>query len=191
MQFKAFVLNVTTISTEKQLLAAVVHFGNGRHRQTNYIFPELALKICSRIAEGESVRTIVHDDDMPASSTISRWLLDEDKKDFWEQYEKARNIQAENMFEELLEIADDGTNDWMEKENRDGSSYYVINGEAMGRSRLRVDVRKWYLSKVLPKKFSDKLDLTSDNKPLAATIIGMRIINDVKDTTTEGDRISD
>ena len=94
------------------------------------------------------------------------------------------------MFEELLEIADDGTNDWM-KENRDGSTYYVINGEAMGRSRLRVDVRKWYLSKVLPKKFSDKLDLTSDHKPLAATIIGMRIINDAKDTTTEGDRIPD
>jgi len=61
----------------------------------------------------------------------------------------------------------------------------------MGRSRLRVDVRKWYLSKVLPKKFSDKLDLTSDHKPLAATIIGMRIINDAKDTTTEGDRIPD
>jgi hypothetical protein len=159
-------------------------------RPTTYS-PELALKICSRIAEGESVRTIVHDDDMPASSTIFRWLLDEDKKDFWEQYEKARNIQAELMFEELLEIADDGTNDWMEKENKDGSTYYVINGEAMGRSRLRVDVRKWYLSKVLPKKFSDKLDLTSDRKPLAATIIGMRIINDAKDTTTEGDRIPD
>ena len=158
-------------------------------RPTTYS-PELLLKICSRIAEGESVRTIVKDEQMPSSSTIFRWLLDEDKKDFWEQYEKARNIQAELMFEELLEIADDGTNDWM-KENRDGSTYYVINGEAMGRSRLRVDVRKWYLSKVLPKKFSDKLDLTSDHKPLAATIIGMRIINDAKDTTTEGDRIPD
>jgi hypothetical protein len=134
-------------------------------RPTTYS-PELSLKICSRIAEGESVRTIVKDEEMPSSSTIFRWLLDEDKKDFWEQYEKARNIQAELMFEELLEIADDGTNDWM-KENRDGSTYYVINGEAMGRSRLRVDVRKWYLSKVLPKKFSDKLDLTSDHKPLA------------------------
>jgi hypothetical protein len=50
-------------------------------RPTTYS-PELALKICSRIAEGESVRTIVHDDDMPASSTIFRWLLDEDKKTF-------------------------------------------------------------------------------------------------------------
>jgi hypothetical protein len=64
-------------------------------RPTTYS-AELASKICSRISEGESVRTIVQDDDMPSSSTIFRWLLDEDKKDFWEQYEKARNIQAEN-----------------------------------------------------------------------------------------------
>src|SRR5450432_2645923 len=102
-----------------------------------------ASKICARIVSGESVRNIVKDDNMPSSSTIFRWLLDETKKKFWEQYDKARNIQAELMFEELLEIADDGTNDWMEKENKDGSTYYVINGEAMGRSRLRVDVRKW------------------------------------------------
>jgi hypothetical protein len=152
-------------------------------RPTTYS-PELALKICSRIAEGDSVRTIVRDEDMPSSSTIFRWLLDEDKKDFWEQYEKARNIQAELMFEELLEIADDGTNDWMERENKDGTTYYTINGEAMGRSRLRVDVRKWHLSKVLPKKFSDKsaVDITSGGKPIE-TIVGMRIIKD------EGNRI--
>jgi hypothetical protein len=40
------------------------------------------------------VRSIVKDEDIPSSSTIFRWLLDEDKKDFWEQYDKARNIQA-------------------------------------------------------------------------------------------------
>lgn len=89
----------------------------------------LANKICERIAEGESVRTIVKDEDMPSASTIFRWLLDDDKKEFWEQYEKARNIQAELMFEELLEIADDGANDWMEREDRDGNSYYVQNGD--------------------------------------------------------------
>jgi hypothetical protein len=49
---------------------------------------------------------MVHDKDMPSSSTIFRWLLDEDKKDFWEQYEKARNIRAENMFEELSIVGD-------------------------------------------------------------------------------------
>lgn len=132
---------------------------------------ELGVEICKRIAEGESIRSIVKDDKMPSSSTIFRWLLDDEKKIFWEQYEKARNIQAELMFEELLEIADDGQNDWVEKEYKDGSSYVTLNTEHFGRSRLRVDTRKWYLSKVLPKKFGDKLDLTSGNKPIPAPIL--------------------
>lgn len=107
----------------------------------------LGTKIVERIANGESIRTIVKDNEMPSSSTIFRWLLEEDKKEFWEQYEKARNIQAETMFEELVEIADDKEKDVM-------------------RDRLRIDTRKWYLSKVLPKKFGDKLDVTSGNKPI-------------------------
>lgn len=131
------------------------------------IFTEkLGQSICERIANGESLRDIVKDENMPSSSTVFRWLLDEEKKEFWEQYEKARNIQAELMFEELLEIADDGQNDWMEKEYKDGSSYITMNPEHFGRSRLRVDTRKWYLSKVLPKKFGEKMDLTTGGKPL-------------------------
>jgi hypothetical protein len=43
---------------------------------------------------------------MPSSSTIFRWLLDERCTEFWEQYEKARNIQAELMFEELSLLGD-------------------------------------------------------------------------------------
>lgn len=139
-------------------------------RPTDYT-KELADSICERIATGESVRSIVRDGAMPSSSTIYRWLLDESKQDFWEQYEKARNIQAEIMFEELLDIADDGSNDWMEKENKDGSSYTVLDHEHVQRSRLRVDTRKWFLSKVLPKKFGDKIDMTTNGKDLPAPIL--------------------
>jgi hypothetical protein len=127
---------------------------------------KLGSNICKRIAEGESLRTIVKDEDMPSASSICRWLLDEDKKEFWEQYEKARNVQAELMFDELLEIADDGTNDWVEKQYAD-KVVEVIDSEHIQRSRLRVDTRKWYLSKVLPKKFGDKIDLTSLGEQVA------------------------
>jgi hypothetical protein len=112
---------------------------------------ELGTKICKRISQGESVRSIVKDEEMPSSATIFNWLLDKDKKEFLEQYETARNIQAETMFEELLEIADSKETEVM-------------------RDRLRVDTRKWYLSKVLPKKFGEKLDLTSDGKKLPTPI---------------------
>ena len=108
-------------------------------RPTKYTI-KLVTKICSQIAEGKSIRTIVKDKKMPSSSTIFNWLLDKEKKAFLEQYETARNIQMELMFEELLEIADDKDKDVM-------------------RDRLRVDTRKWYLSKVVPKKFGDKMDL--------------------------------
>jgi hypothetical protein len=70
---------------------------------------KLADAICHRISEGESLRSIVKDDDMPSAYTIFQWLLDEEHEPFGEQYEKARNIQAELMFEELVEIAEHGT----------------------------------------------------------------------------------
>jgi hypothetical protein len=126
---------------------------------------ELGLQICRRIAEGESVRHIVKDEKMPAASTIFRWLLDDEHKEFWEQYEKSRNIQAELMFEEILDIADENHDDWLTIEKKSGS-YEIPNKEVVMRSRLRVDTRKWFLSKVLPKKFGDKMDITSGNKPI-------------------------
>ena len=115
-------------------------------RPTGYT-EEIGKEICSRIAEGKSVRSIVKDKEMPSSSMIFRWLLDEDKKRFREQYGVARNIQAELMFEELVEIADREEQDVM-------------------RDRLRVDTRKWYLSKVLPKKYGEKIDVTSDGEKI-------------------------
>ncbi len=140
-------------------------------RPTTYT-RRLGLEICSRIALGEAVRNICADDTMPASSTIYLWLLDEDKKEFSDNYHRARNIQAELMFEELLEIADDGTNDWMERRGET-----VEDKEVTNRSKLRVETRKWYLSKVLPKKFGDKLDLTSGGEKLPTPILPMVELN--------------
>lgn len=147
----------------------------------------LGTYICKRIAEGNSLRSIVKEEGMPSASSICRWLLDDTKKEFWEQYEKARNIQAELMFEELLDIADDGSNDFMERMSKEGEGYVTANPEAIGRSRLRVDTRKWYLSKVLPKKFGEKLDLTSKGEKLPTPILGYVPKNDqhAEDTGAE------
>lgn len=101
---------------------------------------------------------------MPSASSICRWLLEDDKKQFWEQYAHARNVQAELMFDELLEIADHA--DQVVKSGAEKKS-----GAYSQNQRLRVDTRKWYLSKVLPKKFGDKLDLTSDGKQIKGNTI--------------------
>lgn len=132
---------------------------------------ELADKICVRLAAGESLRSICRDPDMPEARTVHYWLLDEEKKSFFQQYARARSIQAENMFDEILDIADDGSNDFMTIV-KGNESYEMENKEVTNRSKLRVDSRKWYLSKVLPKKFGDKLDLTSDGEKLPTPIYG-------------------
>lgn len=125
-------------------------------RPTKYT-DDLATEICHRIAEGESIRSICRDEKMPVTSTVMLWLVDGKHERFSEQYAKARLIQAEHLADELMDIADDGRNDWMER-NGENAEGYQVNGEHVQRSRLRVDTRKWYLSKVLP-KFADRKEI--------------------------------
>lgn len=93
---------------------------------------------------------------MPNKSTVFRWLATH--KEFSDQYARAREEQAEALADEILSIADDGSNDWMEKQDKNGQSIgWVVNGEAVNRSRLRVESRKWIASKLKPKKYGEKL----------------------------------
>lgn len=134
-----------------------------RGRPSTYT-PKIAETICHRIILGEPVRQICADDDMPAESTVYLWLIQHD--DFSEQYARAKEAQAERFAEELLDISDDGRNDWIERENKDGSTYEALNGEAIQRSKLRVETRKWLMGKMRPKKYGDRLDLTSGGEKL-------------------------
>lgn len=118
---------------------------------------ELATRICERLAAGESLRAICLDDDMPDESTVRKWAIAPDHP-FYPQYARAREIGYHGMADELTEIADDGTNDWMERRKEENAGW-EINGEHLQRSRLRVDTRKWLLSKALPKIYGDKLAL--------------------------------
>jgi hypothetical protein len=73
-------------------------------------------------------------------------------------------VRAIHIAEDLLAIADDGTNDYMEYEDKEGNAAgWRFNGEHVQRSRLRVDARKWLLSKLLP-KFADKPEPNTDDQ---------------------------
>lgn len=124
-------------------------------RPTDYT-PELSDAICERLSSGESMRSISRDEDMPASSTMFKWLRIH--PEFTEQYTRAKEECADAYAEEMADIADDGTNDWMEKHDKDGECIgYQLNGEHVQRSKLRIDTRKWLASKLKPKKYGDKL----------------------------------
>lgn len=119
---------------------------------------ETALKICERLVEGESLRAICRDEAMPGAATVFRWL--EAHSEFQEQYARAREMQADVFADELTEISDDGRNDWMKRNHGEDDPGWVANGEHIQRSRLRIDTRKWIASKILAKKYGDKLETT-------------------------------
>lgn len=114
--------------------------------------------ICARISEGRSLRSVCSDADMPDKSTVLRWLADPLNAEFRDQYACAREAMADSLFDELLEIADDGTNDHTTREV-DGREVEVVDHEHIQRSKLRVDARKWMLSKLNPKRYGEKLEL--------------------------------
>lgn len=122
-----------------------------RGRPSTYT-QEVADAICELMSTGRSLRAVCRLDDMPSESTVRSWALD-DREGFFAQYTRARALQAHALFDQTLEIADDGTNDTYV----DGDGNDVVDHDVLQRSRLRVDTRKWYLSKVLPKVYGDKV----------------------------------
>lgn len=133
--------------------------------------PEVGRIICERLADGESLKAICGSDvSLPDEKTVRRWALN-DIEGFGALYTKAREIGYHSMADEIFEIADDGRNDWMARHNeRTGETDQVPNHEHINRSRLRVDTRKWFLSKVLPKIYGDKIALTGADGGAVETV---------------------
>lgn len=105
--------------------------------------------ICELIASGESLNRICKAvEGMPDKATVFRWMIAH--SEFRDNYARAKEIQAELMAEELLEIADDKSDDV-------SGELKLPNSVAVQRSKLQVDTRKWIASKLLPKKYGDKL----------------------------------
>lgn len=133
--------------------------------------PELGDKICARLADGESLRTICKDPDMPCKSTVFTWLRT--IPEFRANYGVAKVECADAYIEEIIDIADDGTNDWMVANGKAGELAYKLNGEHIQRSRVRIDTRKWIASKMNPKKYGEKVEATmlgSNGGPMQHTV---------------------
>lgn len=111
-------------------------------------------QVCIKIESGMSLRTIFSEYNPPMSNTLFYRLIKENK-DLNERYARAKEIYAANIFDEIIEISDESNADIEISE--EGKMY--INGEAVQRSRLKIDARKWVLSKLEPKKYGDKLDI--------------------------------
>jgi hypothetical protein len=122
---------------------------------SSIITQEIRDRICDLIAEGGTVRQICKQPGMPARATVYLELARNEA--FAEQYSRAMAAQTVMWEDELIEIAEDGSNDWIQRETRAGDKEKVVDHEHINRSRLRVDTRKWIMAKRQPKKYGDKL----------------------------------
>ena len=126
---------------------------------------------------GESLRGICEDEKMPEASTVCGWVI-KNREGFNEQYARARQAQALIWAEDILCISDNDSKDW----RVDDKGNLIIEAENVQRSRLRVDSRKWLLSKVLPKVYGDKVTLAGDSEaPLEVNVIRKVVAQDAED----------
>lgn len=142
-------------------------------RPTKYT-DKLADDICSSISKSsKGLRAICQSGNYPDPATIYRWLAE--NASFRDKYARAKELQAEILVEEIIEIADDTSNDTMIV-GPEGGEREVANNEFINRSRLRVDARKWVASKIFPKKYGDRtaidLDVSDNTVKLTREIIG-------------------
>ena len=128
---------------------------------------EIADLICTQLAEGQSLNAICKQDGMPAESSVREWAKD-DREGFAAKYARARELGYERLADEILAISDEVD---IEVKYEGEETRIDLSATGVARNRLRVDTRKWMLSKMLPKVYGDKLELASDPKnPLMAGV---------------------
>lgn len=119
----------------------------GRGRPTGYN-TEIARLICEAVKASQTGlrRTLEDDPALPELRTVQRWL--EIYPDFAHDYSRAKADHLKAMSEDIIDISDDESIDPADK-------------------RIRIETRRWLLSKLIPKTYGDKLDLTSGGEAIA------------------------
>ena len=125
----------------------------------------MAAKICSRLAEGQSLRTVCKEKGMPDKATVFVWLANH--KEFNDQYAKAKEESTDAHLEMMQDLGDDAIAlSQAVGEKRAGAVVQAV--------RLKADNLKWIMSKLKPKKYGDKLDVTTKGEKLPTPIYGSR-----------------
>ena len=111
---------------------------------------QVVAAICERIAEGEVIEDICgadRDDDFPNWRTFYKWLLKD--PEIKKSYDEAVQARLLKFVDSTFKIANDGSNDWMEKHNEKGEMIgWQLNGEAVQRSKIRISNIQWYAEKI-------------------------------------------
>jgi hypothetical protein len=149
-------------------------------RPTDYC-EETAALICERVATNTVglLRLCAMFPDMPTKATINLWRFKH--PEFSAQYAQAKLMQTELLAEECLDIADDSRNDWMESLDDDEQGEgWRLNGDHVNRCRLRIDTRKFFAAKLLPKKYGKLAEENPEKKDDSASLLERIISGEIK-----------
>lgn len=120
-------------------------------------------EVIKRLGLGEGLIRICRDDHMPHRQTVLNWKnagaekgASAALKGFFDRYNAARIDGLDYFRDEMLDIADDGSNDYITKEVN-GKEIEVFDQEHATRSKLRVSTRQWLMSKLAPSKYGERI----------------------------------
>ncbi|KKL96204.1 hypothetical protein LCGC14_1846820 [marine sediment metagenome] len=131
--------------------------GKPKPRRSTEYDEKIAAEVCNRVAAGEGLRAICKDPGFPCHQIIYQWLAAEPT--FMTAYTRAREAQMEVWAEDCTDIADDATNDFMERINKAGTAERVPDPETVQRSKLRIDTRLRLMAKLNARRFGDKVEV--------------------------------
>ncbi len=122
--------------------------------------PEIAADSCLRlsICTKSLVSILSERDEFPEHSTFYRWMLNHEE--LRTLYAHARDAQLQILADEIQEIADEPQSG--EVVTIKGDEREVKISDMLEHRKLRIDARKWLLSKLAPKKYGDKTAITGD-----------------------------
>jgi hypothetical protein len=141
---------------------------NPQGRPSDYT-EEMASSICDRLSVGESLSAICRSEGFPAKTAVLRWLARHES--FRTQYRYAKEASQDAVAEEIFDILDE-----MPMEKPDGS----LDAAAVTWAKNRADARKWYLSKIAPKKYGDKIQQEIGGIDGAPMHIGIEFVSSKK-----------
>jgi len=137
--------------------------------------PAIIAELEAWLSEGKTLREFCRQEGKPAWRTVYDWL--EADKELAARIAHARELGEDAIAQECFAIADDAGNDWMERLDKNGQGIgWMLNGDHVQRSKLRIETRLKLLAKWNPKKYGERVALAGDDKSPLEFIV--RVAND-------------
>lgn len=119
--------------------------------------------ILQELSKGRALSRILREDDgMPSPPTVIKWQ--EQDPDIAAKVVRAREIGIETLLDETLEIADTPQLGVRIVTDKDGTREH--EEDMLGHRKLRIDTRQKYAQMIAPRKYGNKLDVTSGGEKL-------------------------